>query len=75
MKKNTHLISLEEVTRLVGCSSKELYNLVDKGEYPEPVRSECGVILGWPVKSHWCWIAKISSNNHAKVNSSSRKNT
>jgi excisionase family DNA binding protein len=49
------MLDVGEVARLLGCSTRHVYRLSDRGAMPPPVK--LGALVRWPRRSLEAWIA------------------
>jgi excisionase family DNA binding protein len=49
------MLSVDQVARLLGCSSRHVYRLADSGRLPRPLK--LGALVRWPRKAIDEWLA------------------
>lgn len=54
------LLTVQEVARLLGCSTRTVYRLADSGRMPKPVK--LGALVRWPREIIERWIASGCPN-------------
>jgi excisionase family DNA binding protein len=50
------MLSVQAVARMLGCSSRHVYRLADRGAMPPPVK--LGALVRWPRAAIEAWVAE-----------------
>ena len=50
------MLTIRDIARILNCSSRSIYRLVDAGRIPQPVK--LGAMNRWPQQAFEAWIAQ-----------------
>lgn len=58
----TRLVRLPEIIRIIGVSRPTVYRLIERGEFPKPIKQ--GRTSAWPSEEVDAYMAKIKDERH-----------